>query len=171
MDAIRFEHRSTFEVPLRELWSFHLRPDALELLTPPLMGLAVEDRGSGVADGSLVRMKVGRWPLSVRWEALHCGVRPETSFTDIALRSPFPYWTHVHAVRAAGSTRSELRDVVWCVPPRWLPRPLAGPLTRFGLRLLFAWRHRRTRRILSGSTPVSRRSSASAELAPAEVKA
>lgn len=158
MRGSRFELSSTFEVPVGSLWRFHLQPEALALLTPPLMHLEVEDAGQGVRDGSLVSLRIGRGRLGARWQALHCGVVAGESFTDVALQSPFPYWVHVHGFRAAGRTRSELCDVVWYVPPRWLPRVVAEPLTRLALRLLFGWRHRRTRSLLRGQRPAARRS-------------
>jgi ligand-binding SRPBCC domain-containing protein len=156
MKALRIEHASEFPVPSSELWSFHLRPEALAVLAPPLSGFAVVDRGAGVADGSMLVAEVGWPPFRRRWQALHLGVEPGRSFTDVALESPFPYWVHHHAVEPAGAGASRLIDTVWFVPPRWLPSRLGGALTAAALRLFFAWRHRATRRWLSGRRPAGR---------------
>ena len=148
--AIRFEHASTLPVPVGRLWQFHVRPDALALLTPPFPPVRQLDRGDGVADGSVVRLRLGLGPLGHDWTALHTGVRAGRSFTDIALESPFPCWVHLHSFEELTRATSRLTDVVLVVPPRWLPGRPGRALLRFALRRLFAWRHGRTRALLVG---------------------
>lgn len=145
METVRFEHVSTFECPLGELWQFHMRPDALDRLAPPLSGFRVVDRDRGVADGSVLVAEVGPWPFRQRWRALHAAVAEEVGFADIALESPFPFWLHQHLFEAVPGGGSRLRDLVWVVPPRWAPRWLAVPALRLVLGAMFRFRHRRTR--------------------------
>lgn len=149
MDTLRFDFSSDFPSPAAALWSFHMRPEALDVLAPPLSGFEVEDRGDGVADGSVLKAFVGFGPFRQRWTALHCGVEPGRAFTDIALEAPFSYWVHTHFVESAAEGGSRLTDTVWVVPPRWMPRRLARPLLGSALALFFAWRHRATRKWLS----------------------
>lgn len=156
MRALRFQHVSEFPVSSTELWSFHLRPEALSVLAPPFSGFAVVDRGEGVAEGSLLVAEVGWPPFRGRWQALHLGVEQGRSFTDVALESPFPYWVHHHAVESTAAGTSRLTDTVWFVPPRWLPERLGGRLTAAALRIFFAWRHGATRRWLAGRRPARR---------------
>ena len=144
--ALRFRLQSDFDMSVDDLWAFHMRPEALSLLSPPLSGFRVLDRGDGVADGSVLRAEVGVWPLKSSWVALHCGVEPGRSFTDIALESPFPYWIHVHDFESLGDQRSRLTDTVWFLPPRFMGRFLGRILIKPFLRLMFAWRHRATGR-------------------------
>ena len=144
MRTYRFEHTSEMPCPVDRLWAFHMRPDALAVLSPP--GTRVVDRGQWVADGSVVTLEVGWWPLRSTWRALHSSVRPPVSFTDVALESPFEFWAHQHTFEAVHGESSRLRDVVHYLPPRWLPRWIAGSVTRLALGALFRWRHRRTRR-------------------------
>jgi ligand-binding SRPBCC domain-containing protein len=143
MRPIRFEHASDIDCSVADLWAFHSRPDALDVLSPP--GTRVVDRGRGIAEGSVVTLRLGWWPVTTRWVALHSGVTPPTSFTDVALESPFRFWAHQHLFEARGARTTRLRDVVHVVPPRWLPRWVSGPALAVALRMLFAWRHRRTR--------------------------
>jgi len=164
VDVMRFEAESTFGCSAEELWAFHLRPDALSLLSPPGSFFRVVDRGCGVAEGSVLEATVGPWPVRARWVALHADVRPGEGFVDVALESPFPYWLHQHSVEPAGPGRARLRDVVWLLPPRWLPAPLARPMLRAVLALMFAWRHSRTRReVEDGSSPGTGRVPVSAD--------
>jgi ligand-binding SRPBCC domain-containing protein len=167
MRALRFEASSDFPVASAALWAFHLRPEALEVLAPPLAGFEVREPGSGVAEGSVLTMIVGRGPFRARWVALHCGVEPGREFHDVALESPFPYWVHRHRVSPLGPAASRLTDTVWFVPPRWLPRAVGATLTRVALRLLFAWRHRATRRWLSAHAEPHRVSARSTALVAA----
>ncbi len=144
--GIRFEWSSSFEAPVKDVWAFHMRPDALEQLAPSLLGFEVADRGKGVAEGSVVDMRVGRWPLKQRWTALHAAVEDGCSFSDVALEAPVPYWVHCHNFESEGARRSRLTDTVWFVPPRWLPRSFAAAAFRAALKALFGWRHAVTRR-------------------------
>lgn len=157
-NAVRFELASTFDAPVDALWDFHMRSDALERLSPSLLGFEVVNRGRGVSDGSVVDMRVGRWPMKQRWSALHVAVDEGRAFTDVALEAPFPYWVHNHSFEAAGDTGSRLTDTVWFVPPAWMPRAIAASFCRAGLKLLFAWRHAVTRRHLSSRNGSGERS-------------
>jgi ligand-binding SRPBCC domain-containing protein len=149
MNARKYEKSSEFQCPARDLWTFHMRSEALEVLAPPLSGFRVIDPGEGVADGSVLTAEVGVWPFRSRWKALHCGLQPGRAFTDVALEAPFPYWVHHHRVEELGPQRSRLIDSVRFVAPRWLPGRAGAALVSWGLGLFFAWRHRATRRWLA----------------------
>ena len=159
MKALRFEFETEMPCSPERLWDFHMRPDALAILSPP--GTRVVDRGDGIADGSVIRLQLGWGPLSTQWRALHSSVRPPHSFTDVALTSPFSYWAHQHEMLPSTGGYSRLRDLIHLLPPRWMPRWLARPLLRAALGALFAWRHRRTsqhiRRLSSRTPPVETR--------------
>lgn len=144
MQPLRFEFSSTMPCSARQLWDFHMQPDALDLLCPP--GTRVVDRGQGVVDGSIVVLRLGWWPLVTSWRALHVGVDAPSSFTDVALEAPLPFWSHQHKIEGLDDESSRLRDVVHVLPPGWLPAWAARHVTRVILHLLFGWRHRRTRR-------------------------
>ena len=148
--ARRFEHASVFPVPVGRLWQFHMRPDALDLLTPPFPPVRQVDRGDGVTTGSVVRLRLGLGRFGRDWTALHTDVQAGRSFTDVALESPFPYWVHLHSFEEVSRATSRLTDVVYVVPPRWLPGRIGRALLGFALRRLFSWRHARTRALLGG---------------------
>ncbi len=146
MDALRFTATTVLDAPVDRLWRFHLRPDALEMLSPPLLPTAIVEPGDGVAEGSEIVLEIGFWPVKIRWRALHSSVREGVGFVDVALESPFPYWVHQHRFEDEGEGRSRLTDTVWYLPPGWLPDWIARPAVTISLRLLFWWRHRQTRR-------------------------
>lgn len=149
MKATRFEKSSVIPTDASSLWEFHLGPEALEHLSPWWMGLRVLDPGQGVADNSLVRAEVGLWPIRLSWEALHCGVIPNRSFTDIAINSPFRFWVHQHLIEPISTTHSRLTDVIWFLAPAWIPGFIARPTLKIALRALFEWRHFKTRKTVN----------------------
>lgn len=143
MRVIRFEHESTLRTPVERLRDIHSSPDALPRLMPGFLRVKLVDPGAGVTEGSIVTAEVG--PFRSRWTALHAAVT-DSGFADIALSSPFPAWIHQHWFIPI-SDGCLLRDVIWYLPPRWLPRALARFAVNPLLRLLFGWRHRRTARL------------------------
>lgn len=145
MRALRFEYESELPVAAERVWDYHLAPGALERLTPPFPPARVVDPGRGVAEGSEVVLRLGRWPFASFWRALHAAVDAPHAFVDVALESPFRFWVHQHVIEPLGASRSRLRDVVHFVPGGPLPPWMAAPGARLALALLFRWRHRRTR--------------------------
>jgi len=143
MRFIRFERSSVFPVEVEVLWAFHMRPDALALLTPSWLRLEVTQAGAAVANGSLVRFRLGRG-VRLDWAALHTGVVPNVNFTDVAVAGPFPCWIHQHGFEVVGRGRARLHDVVSYVLPRWVPRLAGRLLVNLLLGRMFAWRHART---------------------------
>jgi ligand-binding SRPBCC domain-containing protein len=98
--------------------------------------------------GDLQIIRLGVPPLSLEWHARIEEVVPPIRLTDVQERGPFRRWRHAHlVVPAAGG--AVLMDVVRfrLLPGRW-GRLLDRTLVATALRLLFAERHRRTRRIL-----------------------
>lgn len=147
MRTERFEWTSLMPCSRERLWRFHLRADALEVLSPP--GTRVVNSGDGVREGSEVRLRLGMWPLARSWTALHTEVRAPEHFVDIATDGPFPYWVHQHRFEAVDGRRSKLRDVIHYLPPRGLDHRVGRWLCRQALAVLFRWRHRRTRAVVS----------------------
>jgi ligand-binding SRPBCC domain-containing protein len=153
MRFTRFEFESEFPVEVGRLWRFHMREDALGLLTPPVMHLEVLDPGRGLSEGSVIRFRVGRGLLRRRWTALHTGVDPERGFTDVALEGPFPFWEHRHEFEVVGRGRARLRDVIWYALPGWIPRWPTRALLNMILHGVFSWRHRRTAELVVRPRP------------------
>lgn len=141
-----FEHRSVIPAPVERVWAFHQAPDALRQLTMPPMRLQiVRDQRRSLTDGE---MEFVLWvgPLPVRWIAAHAPGPTDTSFIDRQVVGPLAFWEHEHVMRpCTGGTelidritlvhRSELRHLWTRLIFSW-----------WALRLLFSYRHWRTRR-------------------------
>jgi ligand-binding SRPBCC domain-containing protein len=144
-----FEHRSLIRTTVERMTAFHAQPRAFNTLTPPPLIIQVlrDDRRS-LTDGEIdFRLWFG--PLPVRWLALHQPLPSEAGFMDVMLRGPLASWQHQHIFRQA-ETGVELVDHIVFQHKSGL----WGLFTRLffdglPLRMLFVYRHFRTRRALA----------------------
>lgn len=145
-----FERRSIFPATLEALWNFHNDPRALAQLTPPpLVVQIVRDARRSLTEGE-VEFILWFGPLPVRWLARHEPGPTDTSFVDRMIRGPMAEWVHQHIFRETGSGVELTDRVTFAHHAGW-----RGLLTRLmfdglPLRILFAYRHWRTRRALAG---------------------
>lgn len=144
-----FIQTSVIKTTMADIKRFHEDPGALARLTPPLVWMQVQrdDRSSLTAGEIEFTLWFG--PLPIRWLARHeAGPTPD-SFADAQLRGPLAYWRHEHIFEEVdGGIR--LSDRISFAHNRGL----RGLFTRLAfdglpLRLLFLYRHWRTRRALN----------------------
>lgn len=131
--------------------AFHQAPDALARLTPPppLMFMQVlrDDRTSLTAGEIEFRLWFG--PFPVRWLARHEAGPTATSFADRMIDGPMARWEHQHVFAEVEGGVELIDHITLAHKPG-----LQGLLTRLvfdglPLRMLFLYRHWRTRRALS----------------------
>lgn len=140
---------SRFDASLDDLLRFHQDPQALAKLTPPpIFAQLLRDERGSITEGE-VEFRLWFGPLPLRWIARHePGPAPE-SFADVQVRGPMAYWRHEHIFREVPGG-VELTDRITLVH-----KPgILGIFTRLAfdglpLRILFAFRHWRTRRALA----------------------
>lgn len=149
---MRFEYESHIPAPPREVFAFHERPDALDILMPPFERSRVVERAKGLAPGNrtvfLTRLAPFVW---IRVAAVHTACSPPGFFEDTMEQGPFRFWRHRHLFLPADDGGCRLRDEIEYQPPLGLlGRLLADPLfIRPRLRRIFRWRHEATRRALA----------------------
>ncbi|MBI5668215.1 MAG: hypothetical protein HZC41_09430 [Chloroflexi bacterium] len=145
-----FEQRSVIPTSMSRMIAFHEDAQALYRLTPPPIFLRpLRDDMRSLTSGEREFML---WfgPVGVRWVARHEPGPSDTSFADKMLAGPLAYWRHEHIFREVPGG-VELTDRV-----TYAHRPgLPGLLTRLvfdglPLRILFFYRHLRTRLALAG---------------------
>lgn len=145
-----FEKRSVIPTSMSRMIAFHEDPQVLHRLTPPPIFLRpVRDDMRSLTSGE---REFTLWfgPFPARWVARHEPGPVDTSFADRMLSGPLAFWLHEHIFRdVPGGV--ELTDRVTYAHKAGLP----GLLTRlvFGglpLRILFTYRHLRTRLALAG---------------------
>lgn len=132
------------------IWQFHAEPRAFPLLTPPpLFVQIVRDDRVSLTEGE-IEFKLWFGPVPVRWLARHEHGSTSTSFVDRMREGPMALWVHEHRFRPT-SDGVELTDhIMLAHPSGW-----RGVLTRLvfdglPLRLLFMYRHWRTKQAVNG---------------------
>lgn len=145
----RFEMTSTIPGTLGAVLRFHEDPRALARLTPPpiVMRLHRDDRRS-LSEGE-IEFTLWFGPIPIRWLARHEPGPTPHSFADRQVKGPLAYWRHEHIFREAADG-VQLTDRITLAHRGGLP----GVMTRLAfdglpLRILFAYRHWRTRRVLT----------------------
>lgn len=146
----RFEKTSTIPAGLDAVVRFHDDPRALARLTPPpiLMQLQRDDRRS-LSEGE-IEFTLWLGPIPIRWLARHEPGPTPHSFADTQVKGPLAYWRHEH-IFSEVADGVQLTDRITLAHQGGLP----GLLTRLTfdglpLRILFAYRHWRTRHALRG---------------------
>lgn len=140
-----FTKRSTFPVPVHELFAWHSRPGAFQRLTPPWESVEMEVDEGGIQEGARKVMVMRMGPVPLRWEAQHTDCKEDELFRDVQVRGPFATWEHEHRFSAEGDDRSGLEDhIVYRLPLSPLSQWVAGWAVRRKLERMFAFRHRTT---------------------------
>ncbi|MFM7845916.1 MAG: TIGR01777 family oxidoreductase [Planctomycetota bacterium] len=143
----QFSWQSELACSASELYDWHMRPGAFERLSPPWEVVHVERwvEPQHLGDGPTMRLKMG--PIWLRWIAKYTECVPGQQFRDVAVKSPFAAWDHLHLCRPSGSDQqhSSLEDrVSYALPGGLLGKLVAGRSTRKQLQRMFAYRHRTT---------------------------
>jgi uncharacterized protein (TIGR01777 family) len=138
-----FEMHSRAEVPVREAYDWHTRPEALERLTPPWESVRVRDWQGGFSPGATMRLEIGCGPFRLPWLARLERVLPGHEFVDVQVRGPFAAWEHTHRFLAEGDEATRLVDEVrYRLPLGWLGGLVAGGVVQARLVRAFRYRHR-----------------------------
>ncbi|PRP96573.1 hypothetical protein ENSA5_36490 [Enhygromyxa salina] len=141
----RFERSLTVPLARAELFAWHARPGAFERLAPTWERMSIVARRGTIEDGDRLHFRVHQGPLHVNWVARHCEFEAGRQFVDVAERSPFASWRHVHRFDDAPGGGSTLRDQVELrLPLHRLSWPLAGAAVEAMLERMFRQRHLRT---------------------------
>ena len=140
-----YEKRSVIPATLDALWAFHEDKRALARLTPPpIFVQRLRDEMTSLTSGEL-EFRLWFGPVPVRWVARHEPGPIATSFIDRMVSGPMQSWEHQHILREVPGGVELIDRVTYAHKPG-----LAGLLTRLvfdglPLRLLFFYRHLRTR--------------------------
>ncbi|MCC6615569.1 MAG: hypothetical protein IT320_19000 [Anaerolineae bacterium] len=146
INAHLFEHVSRFDgATAAACRDFHAAPGAFRRLTPPPIFVQVHRDDIRDLTAGDVEFTLWMGPIPVRWHAQHAPGINATSFVDYQISGPLAFWYHEHTITdVPGGV--ELRDRLTIAHKRGL----TGVLTRLAfdglpLRLLFIYRHLRTR--------------------------
>jgi ligand-binding SRPBCC domain-containing protein len=111
--------------PTDEVFSFFLRPESLQEITPPFLGFHISHADSELHTGSLIqyRLRVRGFPM--RWTSEMTEWNPPHRLVDSQIRGPYSLWRHQHSftseMTAPGfGMRSSMRchsvsSASWCI--------------------------------------------------------
>ena len=141
----QFEQRLTLPISSAELFEWHRRPGAFERLGPSWQRLEIVSRSGGtVEDGARLHFRAYEGPLWINWVARHEDFEPGRQFVDVAERSPFAAWRHVHAFESVEQGAQLIDRVSYRLPLHPISRVVAGFAVRKTLTQMFRQRHVRT---------------------------
>ena len=130
------------DAPVDEVFRFHEREDALSLLTPPFPPVRAISRTGGILTGARVELRVG----FTRWVAVHTGYEKDRFFEDEQVQGPFAKWVHRHEFETVGDQTRLTDRVYYELPGGALVNGMFGWAVSLGLRNMFAYRHRVTKK-------------------------
>jgi uncharacterized protein (TIGR01777 family) len=140
-----FIRRTRIDAPAEEVFRWHVRPGALERLTPPWESVKVVARHGGVENGAVVVLRMGLGPLSQHWVAEHRDYQEGRQFCDVQVSGPFAHWVHTHRFAPDGPSACYLEDhIEYALPGGTIGRVAGGAFVRHKLERMFTYRHRIT---------------------------
>ena len=151
-----FTWSSVIDVPFGRVWDFHSRVDGLQALTPSWVGLTVESVSiPGNKDGDILipgaEIELTATPFGIvpggTWRSRITERHEDDGsamFQDIVVDGPLEDWTHTHYF-----TSLPYGTLIHDSVEYSLPVSAASPLLHLPLAGYFAYRHRRTERLLT----------------------
>jgi ligand-binding SRPBCC domain-containing protein len=132
------------DAPVADVFRFHEREDALQLLTPSFPPIRlVKKTGKGIEKGARVELSIAGVP----WIALHTAYQRNKLFEDKQIQGPMAKWVHRHEFAAEGSKTRLTDRVEYELPGGPLVNALFGWTVKLGLGNMFAHRHSVTRKL------------------------
>lgn len=139
------EFRSIISTTPGAMMAFHEHPEAFQRLTPPPVFIQMlRNELTSLTEGE-VEFNMWFGPLPIRWIARHEPGPIPTSFIDRMVQGPLARWEHSHIFEPVESGVALIDRITLAHRSGW-----RGLLTRLvfdglPLRMLFLYRHRRTR--------------------------
>lgn len=141
-----FRHRSRLPYSPDEVFAWHMRPGALERLTPPWAPLTVLDRTAGIEEGSTVTLSLKQGPTALKWVLRHTAFEEGQFFQDEQVSGPFERWVHAHRFLPSDEGGCVMEDEVeWHPPLGGAGRFFTEGFLQRELKRLFSFRHARLR--------------------------
>jgi uncharacterized protein (TIGR01777 family) len=120
---LSFHYRSSFPVPVEDLFGWHERPAALERLNTPWAPFTVVHSSRSIHNGSTVSLRIPVvGPVSVPLRVVHEGYQRGVQFQDRQVAGPFRSWLHTHRFSSTAPNSSVLDDIISYALPSFLPR-------------------------------------------------
>ena len=152
-----FEYASNLKADPKKVFAFHLEPKNISRVSPSWIRVISLESPSPIVEESKIRLRVASLGIPQSWEVTvqevenFAGHPARAHILDVAQKSPFPLWRHLHEFWAAPDGSTGLVDRIEFLPPGGgLGRLLLPFIQKFFL-VLFRARHEATRKIFETS--------------------
>ena len=119
MAVYTFQRKQVVALPLASCWSFFSNPANLSRITPPALNFNIRSElPVEIYPGLMIRYTVSpllRIPMT--WVTEITQVRKPDFFVDEQRVGPYRMWHHEHSFLAVNERETEVRDMVYYVPP------------------------------------------------------
>jgi uncharacterized protein (TIGR01777 family) len=145
MKTHTFSRRVNLPVSAARAYEWHERPMAFERILPPWEEVQVVTKAGGIRDGKHVELLSKIGPFTATWLVEYRDCRPGDQFRDVALRSPFAYWNHLHRFEPQSENLCTLEDSIeFVLPGGSIGQLLINGYTQHQLERMFRYRHETT---------------------------
>lgn len=150
---MQFVKESVLPASVEEVFAFHERADAFELLQPPWERTEIIKPPTGLEIGTRVELRTRVGPVWMTIVAEHVAYERNRLFEDIMVKGPFAKWHHKHLF-FEHENGCRLRDEIEYAPPLgWLGHLIDPIAVRPKLARLFDYRHEITLREVLAARP------------------
>jgi hypothetical protein len=141
MKPYLLEREQRVRRPLDEVFPFFSRPENLEKITPPLLGMSVLTPSPiEMRVGALIDYSINMRGLPMRWTTYIAEYDPPHRFVDVQLRGPYSFWHHTHTFHEDGNNTILRDEVRYLLPFGPLGRIMHRLLVQRDLNNIFAYR-------------------------------
>ncbi len=146
-------HRMTWlPLSVENALRFFCDPLNLQRITPPELDFSLNENPSGkMREGLEIAYRMRLWGVPITWRSRIEDWRPNQSFTDTALKSPYRLWHHRHFLVPEGQGTTMI-DLVNYALPFWPLGEVAHPVVRRQLRRIFDYRESTIQELLGALT-------------------
>ena len=148
-----FEYASNLKAEPRKVFLFHLEPKNISRVNPWWIRVVSLESPERIAVGAQICLRVlslglpQTWVVNVKELVDFCGTPGRAHILDVAEKSPFPLWRHLHEFWAAPDGTTGLVDRVEFLPPGGPFGFFLLPFIRKAFLVMFRARHEAMRKI------------------------
>jgi len=141
------------------VFRFHEDPHNIPKISPAFQRTIIGHANAEARVGETFAIEVRLFGvLTLRWLGFWEEIVPGRLLVDGACQAPFAYWRHRHEFAPVGAAQTRMNDqVTYRYPGGWLGYFFGATLGRLHMALMFADRHRRTRRYFQQQSQASPR--------------
>ena len=130
------------------MFAFHSDPQNIVHVMPPTLKLVSLQTDGPAQQGRLIEFHCRDWGIiPMRWKCRWHTVQPPSVLVDEMLEGPFAQFVHEHRFEPLAEGGCVMRDTItYAFGRSWWGKLISETGVRLYLKLLFAYRHHRTRK-------------------------